>query len=261
MKIHSLLILILLATPALAAQDVIIYADDEYAPYSYRDGKEGAGIYAEIITRATNRMVDYNVTIMPLPWKRGLAQLETGKGFAIFPPYKLPKLRPYMDYSAPILEETVVVFMRDEILIKKERQEWPDDFLGLRVGQNLGFRLGGEKFWQAVENGEIFLEEARSTQVNLLKLGLGRIDCYINDRTAILMELNRLKKRGDYDEGGTHAKLVEGPVVNSEWGHLGITNRGNFPYKNDFIERFNAEIKKMQDSGEIQKIINSYIGQ
>ena len=50
-------------------------------------------------------MPDYNVTIKGVPWKRGLLQIEGGKNFALYPPYKRPKQRPYMEYDMSILDE------------------------------------------------------------------------------------------------------------------------------------------------------------
>lgn len=261
--LRALAAICLWATAAVAAPtDVIVYCDDNYPPYSYEVDGESRGIYPRIMTEAFSRMKGYRVTIRPVPWKRGLRHIQSGDGFAIFPPYFRPDERLYIwPYSVPILQEEVVVVCRDEILRRAAGRRWPDDFFGLTIGMNAGFALGGKAFNTAAKEGRITINEAKSNRANILKLGIKRIDCYINDRIAILWELNRLKAEGLYDEGGLHDVLREAVVVSSEWGYLGFTRMdfGRFSFKEDFIRQFNDVIRAMQTSGEIQKIVDQFL--
>lgn len=258
--INLTLLICLLACRARAAEiAVTVYCDDAYPPYSYEKGGKARGIYPAILETAFSRMKGYAVTLLPIPWKRGLHDIKSGKAFAIVPPYYRPRQRPFMrPYSIPILREEVVVLCRAPILQRAARHRWPEDFYGLTIGSNDGFLLGGDAFYEAIDRGDIALDEARSNKINLLKLGIKRTDCYINDRLSILWELSRLKKKGLYDEGGKHAVLREALVINTEWGHLGFTcmDFGAFHFKEDFIGQFNAVIRAMQKTGEIQRIIN-----
>lgn len=249
--------LLLLSTTVWAKTPVTVYGDHNYPPYAYLEGKEAKGIYTEILRKAFSRMPDYAVTIELVPWARGLNFIETGEGFAIFPPYHHPAARPWIKpYSVPILEESVVVFCTQDTL-PKSGNRWPEDYYGLTIGLNLGFKLGGDTFWKAVEERKIRLEEATGSRPNILKLGANRIDCYMNDRLSVLFELDRLKKSGEYKG----AAFVEGALVSSEKGYLGFTDmdKGKFPFKEDFVKKFNAEILRMQASGELQSIIDSHI--
>jgi polar amino acid transport system substrate-binding protein len=248
----------------LAAKDieVTVYADDNYPPYSFQQNGEAQGIYTQILKQAFAKMTDYNINIKPVPWKRGLKLIETGIGFALYPPYHRTKERPYMwPYSIPILDERVVLFCREEILQNTKRPQWPDDYYGLIIGNNAGFALGGDKFWQAVKEGKIKVSEAKGNQENLLMLGLRRIDCYMNDRLSILLELKRLKESGQYDEGGKHAKLIEGITISIEQGFLALTDRDHskYDYKEDFLKKFNTIIYDMRRTGELQEIVEQFI--
>ncbi|TWI70326.1 amino acid ABC transporter substrate-binding protein, PAAT family (TC 3.A.1.3.-) [Desulfobotulus alkaliphilus] len=257
--ILSILLTLVVAMAAYAKTPVTIYGDHNYPPYSYAEGGKAKGIYTEILQRAFSRMKDYDVSIELVPWARGLNFIETGSGLALYPPYEHRETRPWMDpYSVPILDETVVIFCTEDSL-PKSRTRWPEDYYGLTIGLNLGFKLGGEQFWQAVEERKIRVEEATGSRPNILKLGANRIDCYMNDRISVLWELDRLKKSGEYKG----KDFVEGSVVSSNQGFLGFTNqdKGKFPFKEDFLKKFNAEILKMQASGEIQKIIDSHTNQ
>lgn len=242
---------------------VTVYCDNNYPPYSYVENDEAKGIYVEALTRAFSRMEAYEVTIIAEPWKRSLEMLEQGKHFALFPPYYRPTARPFMDYSEPILEEKVVVFLNASIADKRQLNSWPVDFHGMKIGRNPGYTISqNEEFLEAVRSGHITLEDAKDNRSNILKLAMGRVDAYVNDRLSILWEVSRLKKSGEYDEGGRHEEIVEGITLSVEQGYLGFTNqdKGVFTYKDNFITTFNTIISDMKEKGEIKKIISdSYI--
>ncbi len=240
--------------------DVVVYADDAYPPYSYAEKGEARGIYAEIFRKAFAQMPEYHVEIKPVPWKRGLKMLETGEGFALYPPYFRPQERPYMKYSTPVLSESVAVFCSPAIAERVERKRWPEDFYGLRFGINAGFSLGGESFDKAVKSGQIIVDPASGNHVNLEKLNLQRIDCYMNDRFSILWEWRHMNAEGLNRDG---AKIIETAIVGAEQGYLGYTERdnGRFAYKNDFIVEFNKIIEAMRRTGEIQRIAERMLEQ
>lgn len=258
----NVLLALLLPAAAHAAQpiDVIVYSDDSYPPYSYAEKGEAKGIYPEIFRKAFAQMPQYRVEIKPVPWKRGLKMLETGEGLALFPPYFRPLERPYVKYSAPVLAESVAVFCSAAIADRVERKRWPEDYFGLRFGINAGFSLGGDAFNQAAKNGQIILDPAAGNRVNLEKLILQRVDCYINDRYSILWEWRHINAEGLNRDG---AKIVETAVVAAEQGYLGYTDRdnGRFPFKEDFITELNKIIESMRRTGEIQRITDRILDQ
>lgn len=239
---------------------VTIYADESYPPYSYKENGEAKGIYPAIFSKAFERMPGYKVEIRPVPWKRGLMLLETGDGLALFPPYNRPVERPYISLSEPVLNEQVVAFCVDTVMKKREHPlAWPEDFYGLKIGMNAGFSTGGDKYKKALREGKIFEDQAPSNRSNILKLLLGRIDCYANDRLSILWEIERIKADGLYSEGSQ--TITEAVVISQEQAYLGYTNRdnGRFPYKEDFSRLLNQVLSEMKKSGEIQKIVEDVL--
>jgi polar amino acid transport system substrate-binding protein len=156
---------------------VTVYADAGYQPYSYADqhGK-AAGLYAEIVKVAFSRMKGYRIEIKPVPWKRGMSMLKSGTAFALYPPYMNLKDEPFTwPYSLPLFEEIVVAVCNREV-VAKPRPRWPDDYVGLRIGNNAGFLVGGDKFNEAVKAGKIKLEDAADTRTNIIKLSMKRIE-------------------------------------------------------------------------------------
>jgi polar amino acid transport system substrate-binding protein len=249
-----------LASPAGAAIPVTILCDNGYPPYSYAENGEAKGLYSDILRAAFAQMPEYQVKIQPVPWRRGLDALAKGRAFALFPPYHRPDERPYMDYSRPILEERVVVFVRTEVASERSIAAFPDDYIGLRIGINSGFSIVQNPLYhRMLEQGQLTQSLANDNRSNLLKLHLGRIDAYINDRLSILWELKRLQHKGELPSDA-HEQFVEGPALAIEHGHLGVTNlnRKAFPYKDDFIQRLNASLDSLEAAGEIQKLIARY---
>ncbi len=261
-RVIKLLLCLSIATTCSFANpiNVTIYADENYPPYSYNQYNSMQGIYTEILSTAFAKMKNYNVEIVPLPWKRALKLIETGQAFAIYPPYFHIVERPYIwPYSLPLLDEQVIVICREVIFKKSSRPNWPEDYYGLKIGNNAGFQLGGDKFWHAVKKGKITVSEAKGNRENLLMLGLGRTDCYMNDKLSILWELKQLKLMGEYDENGKHAKLAEGVTISIEQGFLGYTATNKYPFKDDFKKQLDSVLYDMRRNGQIQKIINSYV--
>lgn len=98
-------------------------------------------------------------------------------------------------------------------------------------GMNAGFAVGGDAFWQAVKEKQIWaLEEVKSNRENLLKIVRGRVDCTINDRLSLLYELLNMIK-ADQLAVADMSLLKQGPVLNREQGFLGYSRKGEFPYK------------------------------
>lgn len=238
-----------------AKTDITIYGDDSYPPYSYVESGRLTGIYTVILEKIFSKMPEYNVTLKGTPWKRGLSEIEANKIFALYPPYKRPEQRPYMEYEVPILDEKLVVVCQKSVL-SNPRPNWPQDYMGLLIGNNSGFSAGGDEFRAAVKAGDIKLTETKGTPKNLLKLIAGRVDCYMNDALSIQWELKKLANEGKYDG----KSVVQGATISSEQGFLGIVTNGTaFPYKQDFKTKYHEVLNQMKASGEIDSIVSDFI--
>lgn len=253
-KIVQFKLLILMCTTLIFATNVTIVGDNGYPPYSFKEGDLNKGIYTEVLKKAFSKMKEFNVQIELLPWKRAINEVKEGTEFAVYPPYYHPEKRPFIEpYSEPILEEEVIVLCNKKI--DKSKKQWPEDFYNLKVGTNSGFNVGGNKFHEAVKSGKIIKEEANDNKTNLKKLLNGRIDCYINDKNAILYSIKLLKEEGmniSIDD------FYIAATVSKESGYLGFSKTFKAEWKSKFINEFNKIIIEMKKSGEIDNIINSF---
>lgn len=252
----------LLVMPLLAQADTLVtlLVDDAYPPYTYSAAEGAAGIYVDILRAAEPQLRGYRLKLQPMPWRRALSEVKAGRALAVVPPYYRPQERPWMSpYSVPILEELVVVFCHREVFAGGPRTRWPDDYHGLRFGNNPGFLSADQPFWQAVRLGLIQVEEAPGNRANLQKLLRRRIDCYFNDRISILAELAQMQRDGLYDAEGS-APIVEGPTISVESGHVGFSSSdgGRFPFKEDFVRQLDAALIELRQSGEIERIVRRY---
>ncbi len=254
-------------TPNSQAQDaqdniveVRILGDANYPPYSYLDDKkQPRGIYVDILNKLFSQVQGYRVEIEMMPWKRALLRIERGQDFAVFPPYLKPDKRPYIDiYSLPILLEKVEVYCREEVLRAKPRPNWPDDYLGLAIGNNLGYLSPGPAFFEAVQAGTIEHSPAPNTNAGLIMLMRGRTDCYLNDGNAIRWNLNNRMEESPSEEAKI-SSIAKGTVASGQWGYIGYSATGNFPFKEDFINKVNQALTKMRESGEIAAIADTFL--
>lgn len=243
-----------LATTLHAGEKVTLYGDENYAPYSFVEGGRFRGMYVDILEKAAERLKPaYDITLQPVPWKRGLADLEFGSAFALFPP-GLKRERTYIDrYSVAIYRETVAVFCNDAVMAQP-RKTFPDDFAGLTVGVNLGFLLS-DRLMQAAKAGTVKLESAKNNDANLKKLAGHRIDCFASDRAAARYAARQL---GAYF-ASTGFKLQEAVELSGEDTFIGYSVKSQPAYRADFIAKMDAALEAMKRNGQLAEIVAEYL--
>ncbi len=215
---RALLLAAALAVPAGAtsAEPLLIVGDSAYPPYAYLDRNgEPAGIYVEILREALARLPGHPARIELMPWKRALRAVETGAATAVFPPYRWTEQRPWMEYSEPILTETLVVVCRREVPGLAVRG-YPEGFAGLRFVNNLGFLGAGPGLLRMAAAGQVSMVEVPGTPEAVQRLLDGRADCTVNDRLAIEAALATLEVGASAGD-----RLTLAGLVSSAEGHLG----------------------------------------
>jgi len=258
----SILIYVLSITPIIAGEiEVAVLVNDTHPPYSYLEDGEAKGIYIEVMKRISLRMEGYSIKYKPAPWPRVKEEIKHGRGFSFVGPYYHGHDWPYVwPYSLPIMDESVVVVCRDEVL-KTPRLQWPDDYLGLIIGNNTGYDgFGGAKFRDYVKEGKITLQEVKTTRQNILMLISGRADCYMVNRLSYAWEMKQLIEAGE-TKLYPNFSLTESLVISTDAVYMGFTDmdEGKYPFKKNFHQKFNNELYAMYKSNEIERITKEYI--
>jgi polar amino acid transport system substrate-binding protein len=230
----------------LASQNVTIYGDKSYPPYSYFENGEAKGIYVDIIRRVFDDLPDYNVTFEMVPWKRSIDGVKSGEFAAFFTPYFSEKRTSWVSYSEAILQEQVIVFGQKENM--KGKVKWPEYFYYSTIGLNNGFGvevMGGKDFVQAVDDGHIKIKHTGDSTANLKKLDAQRIDFYLNDKLTDI---------------SNYSSVSRGIVIKDNSGYLGFTKKAEaFPFLSDLFGKFNMAMKELKAEGAVQEIVNTYI--
>ena len=266
MKTKMMVIVIVLSvfvSPVFGSDiEVTIYVDGDYRPFSFSDKGEARGMYIDVLKTAFSRMEGFAVTMKPVPWKRGKKMMETGKGFGLTPAFFHGHDWPYLyPYSLPFYTETIVAVCQDEVL-STSRPNWPQDYVGLRIGNVAGFDgWGGEEFHGLVRQGKIQYEEARGSRENILKLAHRRLDCIMMGDKAFDFLFRSLKATGEYS-ADLHASLAKGAIIGQDPVYIGYSRpareAGDFPFQMEFMQAFDSVIYKMAKDGEIQRIMDAY---
>lgn len=243
----ALIFCFLTVTTATAKQEVVVYCDDGYPPYAYEENGMAKGIYVKILETAFRRMEDYTVKIEPVPWKRGLNLMETGKGFALFPPYYRPDERPYLDHAVSLMFEEIAIIAREGVNITS-LSKWPEDFEGLTMGLNEGFAVINVKEIP----DSIVIDYSPNNRTAMMKLAFSRIDFYVNDKMAILDSKAKIEAEERKLPG-----FRWGPVLQKEEAFVVFSNTNDeaYPYKQDFIDKLNLILEGMKQNGEFFMLI------
>lgn len=234
---------------------ITLYAEDSNAPYAFLDGVTPEGIYVRILQKAFDRLPGYQLDIVNVPFRRGMELLKDGKIMGFFPPYARGDRDWIERYSIPILRETVVAICSKDYAQSNDLKRFPDDFKGARFANNAGYRLAGPAFFDMVEAGEITLEEANTTASNLRFLMAGRVDCYVNERMAILAGMRELAV-----DKATARLFNEVAIIGYEFGYVayGPDPEGKWPWRDQFAGALDRVLSDMLASGEIDRLVVSY---
>jgi len=262
-RLAGLLAALLVFTDAAATEPVAVSlaTDDNHFPYAFMEDGKLDGLYVRIVDRVTRQMPHYRVTVVAVPWKRALRLAEAGDVSGIFPPHRFANQRPYLDqFSDAILSELPVIYCNEETIKARGigAAGWPDDFRGLTFGVSAGTRMGGERFWSLSEAGEIAVESSLGIVENLRKLGHGRLDCVVNDRTTIRAAVALL---GKTEPTLSLADMKEIVVLPAEASYLAMSAPAGVrePFHAAFLAEFNAILKKMKMDGTLDGMVEGYL--
>jgi polar amino acid transport system substrate-binding protein len=252
-------------------QPVEIFTYDTLPPYAYRDEQgQLTGLYVEIVTAAVARMPEYSLSFTVLPWARVKYNAKHGTAFAILAPYfhahdwltDTEPVKPYIwPYSLPLYTQEDVVICNANVLLTA-RKNFPEDYTGLSFVMWRGDGRAKPAFNQLVEDKKIKLTLVNSIKDTVALIQQGWQDCTLTAKQPFYWYLAQYKKSREFQNHKNEVTLVETVVVSSNDGFLGYTDinsEENYPYKKDFTIKFDIEIYKMKQSGELNDIINRFV--
>jgi polar amino acid transport system substrate-binding protein len=169
----ALFALALGAMAGLAQAETIIAIDHANPPFMYQRDGQPKGLYP-VLVQGVFKHAGIAVSIQAMPWKRALMKAENAQS-GIAGIYKTAQRAEIFDYSQPIFEEKLIVYVRQD---KAFQFTQVSDLYGKRVGVIRGWSYT-EALDEAIKSGSIAASENVSDEANFKKLASGRLDAVI----------------------------------------------------------------------------------
>ncbi|MEO4047452.1 transporter substrate-binding domain-containing protein [Pseudomonas sp. CAU 1711] len=241
MSIRPLLsLLALLCSIGLAeAAPLRLVTGDQYPPFTGQTLPNG-GMLTELVLRVLQE-ADQPPQLAWQPWKRGYQATLKGQYDATFPYLPSPEREAEFLFSTPLYETTQKVFSRSGEALE------PAQLAGRRFCLPLG--------WQAptplltlLESGRLQRHEPQDLATCARLVALGRDDFFVAD--------DLLGQRAIRQAGVAHELQESRAVVARNRLHLIVPR--NRPGAQALIERFNAGLTRLRDSGEYARIVQRH---
>lgn len=239
MRFYSLFTAMLLSALAggVLAQEKLIVTTGEYAHWTGENLPHG-GFVNHVLTKAFKE-AGYEVEFKYMPWKRAYKEAQEGRADASSFWFMSKERNRDFLLSDKVMEDPMLLFQS----VERERIEWSEwsDLKGYTIGYTDGFTYP-EDFQKAVDQGVINVQKARSEELNLEKLKLGRIDLFITGRMAFL-DLGRKVLQEPVSE----LFRAAGEPIDTATGHLAITRKS--ATGQELRDALNQALKKLRQSG------------
>jgi polar amino acid transport system substrate-binding protein len=248
---------------ALVAQpiEVELLVDKNFEPYSYLENGNVTGIYADLVEAAFSLMPDFNVKLTAVNWNEGKKRIENGETLGLVGVYFHGHDWPYMyPYSIAFGQETVITICHEKVLGQK-REQWPQDYKGLLVGNIEGYDGWLDNQVRSENNTKyVNFLEVPNINIALQMVGTGNLDCALFESTAFDFAKSQQVEAGKLREQFTTPIMAS--QISSNPVHLGYSRKAiienKFPYAFEFQQAFDIAIFQLERSGKADLIRKKY---
>ncbi len=171
--IPTIVMSLLMAQIAEGREKLKIFVENDAAPWSKGDGTG----YANDLVKAIYDAVDVDVAFEVVPYARCKKYTETGEAVGCLNMAKIPELEKEISFSEiPLFFAYISYFHNTENPLSASRPE--DLGKGTIVGTVIGYEYD-RMFYELEKGDRIVVEKTRSEEMNIRKLGKGRLDAVI----------------------------------------------------------------------------------
>ena len=245
----SVLLYILFSIPIpLFANGTLPMGTFEFPPFNYTHDKQVVGAGTAVVKKILSKL-GYTPEITSYPWKRTLEMADEGEIAGLFT-FTNNARRSGSNYiTEPIATIYDVFYKRRDVDITWSNiQDLQEHIIGATDGYNYA-----PIFLEPMKSGKLKIDLIAAKTPELLhlrKIAAGRIDlaiCEINLCNHII------KKMTPELDGLDYVDKKIGPIRNF---HAGFSKK--WPDSKKLVQKFNAEIKKMKNNGELKEILRQY---
>ena len=174
----TMIMFLMVAQIAEGRENLKLYVENDAAPWSKADGSG----YANDLVNAIYDAVDVNVDFEVVPYARCKKLTEIGEAVGCFNVARIPELESVIAFSEiPLFFAYISYFHNAENPLSASKSEDIANFRqsnGTIVGTVIGYEYD-DMFYELEKDGQITVERTRSEEMNIKKLGTGRLNAAI----------------------------------------------------------------------------------
>lgn len=238
----ALLALTLSVVTAQAQAEVVIAIDNANPPFMYQQDGQAKGLYP-LLVQAVCTHAGIPLSIQAMPWKRALMKAENAE-VGIAGIYKTAPRLAIFDYSQPLFEEKLIVYVRQDKAFEFAQVR---DLYGKRIGVIRGWSYG-ETLDEAIKSGRIEASENSSDEANFKKLASGRLDAVIAIELAGQRIIQRLQL--------ANMRALQPPLSINPTYLVFAKQAG----QQALLQRFDQSLQAMSADGSLAELVRQAIG-
>lgn len=236
--------LVIVANMSSANEQVIISGHFARPPIDWQEEEKIVGAGIEILEMIFQELGIEVESRYVGPWKRVLVNLEDGEIDVMCGLYLTEERKEFAEFTEPFSDDNVTIFVWHDRAFPFET--W-DDLQGKIFGDILGASRGQEfEKWREQHNAKI--EYVSDNLLNLKKLEVGRIDCFI---ASYYLGIMYIRKHG-----------YEGKIIPLKKPVSTQQLRYAFSKKSPFVKylpQINQHIQKMRENGRVEAIFQKHL--
>ncbi|MBY4730619.1 substrate-binding periplasmic protein [Cupriavidus pauculus] len=209
---------------AAAPTTIVLYSEAGQRPLSYEENGVPRGAYIDSVMRVLKRMPpEYKVEIRFASWARTVEEARNGNSAGILGVYYRPESRPFLNHSKAFYAEEVAVHCNRDAIEGRALKTYPEDFAGLRFGNQRGYLAPGPRFFEMAREGRIEVVEGHEFQDLVKKMLVREIDCVVNPSVVINEALTALEAQGLPERMRYKSRRVM--TIKTETVHIGFSKQ------------------------------------
>lgn len=240
----TIFMFLMLAQIAEGRETLKFFVENDAAPWSKADGTG----YANDLVKAIYDAVDVDADFEVVPYARCKKYTETGEAVGCFNMAKIPEVENKITFSeTPLFFAYISYFHNIENPLSTSNAE--NIKKGTIVGTVIGYEYD-DIFYELEKEGQIIVERTRSEEINIKKLGTGRLDAVVlwnNETKPADFIIEKAGMAGKVDLAFHSTKLEL---------HMGFSKA--HPKGEWALQKYNEGIKLIQSNGVYEQITQNW---
>ncbi len=222
------------ATEAAGNGTLVMATNAEFPPYEFREGDKIVGIDAEIAQAIADEL-GMELQIEDMQFDSIIAAVQSGKADMGVAGMTITEDRlATVNFSTPYTQAAQVIIVKEDSQVAT-----PDDLKGKTIGVQLG------------TTGDIYAEDIEDATLDRYNKGFEAVQALLQDKVdAVIIDREPAKVFVEENEG---LKILDEEFTVEDYAICMAKD------KTDLLDKVNAALAKLQESGKIEEIKAKYI--